>query len=98
MRTIAPRDDHALALAAGDLVGVAGEEALGRAQPGPRQRVGDELLLFAGHALDAHALGHRLVDRLAGVQRAGRVLEDHLHLAAVRAQGAPAVAQRLAVE
>ena len=90
-----PGDDHALALAAGDLVGVAGEEALGRAQAGARQRLRDELLLVAGHALDAHALGHRLVDRLAGVERAGRVLEDHLHLAAVRAQRAPVVAQRL---
>ena len=34
------------------------------------------------------ALGHRLVDRLARVERAGRVLEDHLHLAPVRAQRA----------
>ena len=48
-----PGDDHPLALAAGDLVGVAGEEALGRAQAGARERLGHELLLVAGHALDA---------------------------------------------
>ena len=34
-------DDDALPLAAGELVRVAQEEALGRAQPGLRQRLGD---------------------------------------------------------
>ena len=36
-------DDHALALAAGQLVRVAQEEPLRRPQPGPRQRLGDAL-------------------------------------------------------
>ena len=40
-------DDDALALAAGQLVRVAQEEALGRPQPGPRQRLGDRLALVA---------------------------------------------------
>ena len=34
--------------------------------------------------MDPRALGHDLVDRLAGVERAGRVLEDELRLAAER--------------
>jgi hypothetical protein len=36
--------------------------------------------------VDAQALGDRLVHRLAGVQRPGRVLIHHLHLASVRPQ------------
>ena len=40
-------DHDALALAAGDLVRVAREEALGRAQAGARERLGDQRLLVA---------------------------------------------------
>ena len=38
-------DHHALALSARQLVRVEQEEALGRPQPGPRQRLRDQLLL-----------------------------------------------------
>ena len=78
-----PGDDHPLALAARHLVGVAQEEALRRAQAALGQRLGHPLLLVAVRPVDADALGHGLVDRLAGVQRAGRVLEHHLHGPAV---------------
>ena len=80
-------DDDALALAAGQLVRVAQEEALGRAQPGPRQRLGDQLPRSSpAHAVDPQALGHRLVDGVPRVERAGRVLQHQLHLAAVGLQ------------
>ena len=91
-----PGDDHALALAARDLVRVAGEELLGRPQARAREPLGHELLLVAGQLLDAHALGHGLVDRLPGVQRTRGVLEDHLRGAPVLAQRAAVVAERLA--
>ena len=78
-------DHHALALAAGHLVRVAGaKKRSGGRRPGARERLGDPRLLVAGRLLDPQPLGHRLVDRLAHVERAGRVLEDHLHAAAVR--------------
>ena len=91
-------DDHALALAARDLVRVAREEALRRAQAGAPQRVGHELLLVSLDLLDANALGDRLVDRLACVQGAGRVLEDHLGVPAVLTQRPAIAAERLATE
>ena len=93
------RDHDALALAAGDLVRVEAEEPLGRAQAGARERGRDELLLVALDLLDAQPLGDRLVDRLARVERAGRVLEDHLHLrAGTVGARAVVVADRLAAE
>ena len=87
-----PGDDHPLALAAGDLVGIAQEEVLRRPQAADGHGLGDPFLLDAVQALDADALGHGLVDRLAGVQRPGGVLEHHLHgpavgLGATRADG-----------
>ena len=65
---------------------VAQEVALGRPQPDPGQRVGDPGLLVAGHAVHPQPLGHRLVDGVPRVQRAGRVLQHELHLAAVGLQ------------
>ena len=40
----------------------------------------------AGNLLDAQSFGDRFVDRLTGIERARRILEDHLHLAPVAAQ------------
>ncbi len=77
-----PGDHHPLALPAGQLVRVAQEEPLGRAQAGARQGAGDQLLLGRsplGEPVDPQPLGHRLVDGVPGVQRAGRVLQDQLH-------------------
>ena len=91
-------DDDALALAAGQLVRVAQEVPLRRPQPGPRQRLGDLLPLVARHLVHPQALGHRLVDGVPRVQRAGRVLQDQLDLAAVGLERAGGVAQRLAAE
>ena len=71
---------------------VAQEEPLRRAQPGLGERRGDQLRLAAalGSAGDPpvqpDALGHRLVDGLPRVERAGGVLQHHLHLGC----GAPA--------
>ena len=85
-----PGDQHPLPLAAGQLVRVAQEQPLGRSQPGRRQRVGHLLLLAApagsvvGHPVQPQPLGDRVVDGVPRVQRAGRVLEDHLHPAAER--------------
>ena len=54
--------------------------------------------LVTGRLLDAQPLGHRLVDRLPGVERAHRILEDDLSLPAKRAEVAPLVPKRLALE
>ena len=48
--------------------------------------------------VDPQALGDRLVDRLARVQRAGRVLEHDLHLAPVLAQRLRGARERRALE
>jgi hypothetical protein len=59
-----------------------------RAQAAAGQGVGDQRLLVALDAVDAQALGHRLVHRLARVEGPGGVLEDQLDLAAVGLEGA----------
>ena len=84
-------DHDALTLSARELVGVVQVEALGRAQARARERLRDQVLLgLAVRALfdlvDPQTLGDDLVDRLAGVERGRRVLEDHLDLAAERPQ------------
>ncbi len=81
-------DHDPLPLPAGELVGVQQVEALGRPHAGPRERPRDELLLrLAVRSLvdlvDPESFGDALVDRLAGIERRGRVLEDHLDLSAV---------------
>ena len=91
-----PRDDHALALTAGQLVRVAQEEALRRSQPSAGQRVGDAVALVARHAVDAQTLGDGLVDRVPRVQRPRRVLQDQLDAAAVGPQPGRGVRQRAA--
>ena len=72
-------DDDPLPLAAGELVGIAQQEPLGRAQPTAGERLGHQQLLV-GQPVDAGPFGHDLVDRLAGVERARRILEDQLRL------------------
>ena len=66
--------------------GIAQEVALRRAQAGPRQRLGDQLPPRCRRPVDAQALGDRLVDGVPRVERAGRVLQHQLHLAAVGLQ------------
>ena len=83
------RDDDALALPARQFVRVAQEEPLGRAQPRVGQRLRDLIAFLAAHLVDPQALGDRLVDRLARVERPRGVLEDHLDPATVRAQVLP---------
>ena len=69
-----PDDDDPLALAAGELVGVAEEVALGRPEPGAGQRVGHPLALVGDLAVDPQALGDRVVDGVPRVERTTRVL------------------------
>ena len=95
------RDHDPLALAAGQLVRVQEEEALGRPQPGPRQGPRDQLVLALlvrafVDPVDPQALGDDLVDRLARVERRRRVLEHHLDVPPVRAQILRAVGQPVA--
>ena len=85
--TIAPAITHPLALPARDLVRDRGRRtAPAGADPQRDERLGDAALLVAAVSVDAQSLGDGLVDRLARVERAGRVLEHHLRLAAVRAR------------
>ena len=96
-------DQHALALAAGQLVRVAQEAALRRAaaRPGDSAAATSSVSLVAGRDQPCmpQPLGDRLVDGLPRVQRAGRVLQHQLHPAAVApCRPRARVAQRLAVE
>src|SRR6202158_1983235 len=77
-----PRNADALALTAGELVGI----ALGRlltqldnAQEFPRAG----MRLWCRHAVREEALGDDLPDRAPRIERGERVLEDHLHPLAV---------------
>ena len=72
------RDHDALALPTRHLVRVERHEALGWAQAGAGERIGHLRGLTVAFAPDPQTLGDDLVDRLARVERAGRVLEDHL--------------------
>lgn len=92
------RDDDTLALAAGQLVRVAQEEAFRRAKSRPGEGFRDRRPLVAAVPVDAQALGDRVVHRVPGVERAARVLEDQLDTFAVRLQGAGGVVEGLAVE
>ena len=80
-----PGDGDALALAAGEFVGVT--VAGLRIEPDLHQRVDDRLLLFglAADPMDAQAFADDLADTHAWAEAAIRVLEHHLHLAAQRA-------------
>ena len=94
-----PGDQHPLLLSAGQLVRVAQEDPLGRAQPRLGERRGHQLHLGAALGVTGHpllqpdALGHGLVDGLPRVERAGGVLQHHLHLAAERPHGPARVGQ-----
>ena len=93
-------DHHPLTLATGQLMRVEHEEALGRTEPGAGERPGDELLLRLAvgpdmDPMDPKSLRDDLVDRLTGVERAGRVLEHHLDASAIALKVAP---ERLPLE
>ena len=98
------RDQHPLPLAAGQLVRVAQEQPLGGPQPGRGQRRRDELRLAPALAVGAlepvqpDALGDRLVDRVPGVERAGRVLEHELDAPTERPQPPRGALEGLPVE
>ncbi len=80
-------DADALALAAGELVRVAGEGVGGQADlVQDRLDLLPALLLVLADAVGDHALGQDRLDVLPGVQRTQRVLEDHLQPAADAAQ------------
>jgi hypothetical protein len=72
----------ALALATGELVGVA-PSGLGR-QPHRLEQLGDPLLVAAGDAQPGQRLGHDGPHPHARVERPSRVLEHQLHTAAQR--------------
>ncbi len=94
-----PGDADALALAARELAGPAVAVDVGvDARPGRawRSRVSTPLLLGADLP-DVERLGHDVDDPPARVERGDRVLEDHLHLRAQRAQVAAARASQLGV-
>ena len=98
----AQRDRHgdadALALAAGELVRVAGQREARRGQPDALERRGGDRprLGPAGGAVDADGLGHLVADRLQRVERGHRLLEDHADVAA--ANRADARARRAAAD
>ena len=97
-------DQHPLLLPAGEFVGVAQEDPFRWAQTRLRERGGHQVGLAATVGVRGHppvqtdALRHRLVDGLPRVQRAGRVLQHHLHLTAQAPQRPARVDQRLARE
>ncbi len=97
-------DQHALPLPAGQLVGVAQEERLRRAQPGGRQGGGDQLGLGAAlrvgvdQPVDPQSLGDRLVDGVARVEGTGGVLQHQLDPAPYSPEPADGVVEGLAVE
>jgi len=83
-------DGDALALAAGELVGVPVEMLLAEADAldelaGPLPALGRGV----ADAVDAHGFDEGLLDGVAGVQRGERVLEDHLRVAPERPELAP---------
>ena len=93
-------DHHPLALAARELVRVEQVEPLGRTQARARERLArrapprSRRSVAWCDAVDPQRLGDDLVDRLPRVERAHRVLEDHLHptpkcLAQVLRRGSP---------
>ena len=87
-------DGHALALAAGKLVGVAVAVLAAEADFG--KHLGDARLA-AVQPVDGDRQGEDLVHRLVRVQRAVRILEDHLRHLALRRGAAsvhPAAGQR----
>ena len=92
-----PGDDHPLALPTRQLVGVAQEEPLRRAETAAGQCLRHPGLLVR-KPVDARALGHDLVDRLAGVERAGRILEHELRLRGATPAARPATGRRATVE
>ena len=81
------RDPDPLALAAGELVRVAARRVV--AQPDLREQLVDARIALGGRfgeLVDHERLGDRRADRHPRVERRVRVLEDHLHVAAHRAQ------------
>ena len=87
-------DRHALALAARQLVRVAVGEALGRQADVGRARASTRVALGGAHALHEQRLGHDRAHAHARVERLVRVLEDHLHAPAQRAQHVAVVDRR----
>ncbi len=70
------------------------EEAFRWSKPGSGEGVDHPLFLIAAPTGDSEPFGDDLVDRLAGVERAGWILEHHLHSRIVedRLDGSPAAA------
>jgi len=82
---------NALALAAAELVRV--PVALSRIESDISHEFADSLASFdaaAGESMDIDGFANDRFDREARVQRAGRVLEDHLAVASMAAEGRPA--------
>ena len=84
MRGEGAGDGDALLLAAGELVRVA--LACGRVDPDGRQHLGDALIVGPGDVEADERLGDDVGDRHPRVERAERVLEHDLHVAAEPAQ------------
>jgi hypothetical protein len=93
-----PGDDHPLALATRQLVGVAQEKALGRTQTGLGEGGRHQLGLVPGDSMDPNPLRDRLVHAVARVQCPGRVLQHQLDPTPVSAQCATCGGQRSALE
>ena len=79
-------DDDALALAAGQLVRIAGERKFRLGQPDPVEHFSRTVLGVAavGAGVPAYALGDLLADRLDRVERRHRLLEHHADVVAAQ--------------
>jgi hypothetical protein len=83
-----PGNADALALAAGKLVRVAVQGVLGQANAAEELRgAGEAIVRREFWFVNRQRLGDDFADTRARIQGSERVLENHLHLAALRAQG-----------
>ena len=90
------RDDDPLALTTGKFMRVAQEEAFGWPQTRLGERLGHLGLLITGDLVDAQAFGDGVIDGVARIEGAERVLQDQLHLATEVLQ--PSIVQRFALK
>ena len=82
-----PSDADALALTAGELVGVAVEVLGGETHPVEKLLDLGAELLAVGDAVELERIADDLADALPGIERGVGVLKDHLHVAPQRPQG-----------